>query len=178
MSCAAVRTKSRVARSLEVSGDRSTSPPQVLVAAGPTGLPKLWVRKLRDTFAIHELTDPADLQPSLVSLKPDILLLDLTIPQLGGIHSLSSLQQLSPSTKIVLLAGHPDKKEWLSGLRAGAWGYCEKAGAPGLLKTVLETVHKGEVWVSRTLVADMIEELSSIHESRQTNKINRSVTGK
>jgi DNA-binding NarL/FixJ family response regulator len=165
MNSAAVRIKGRVLRNQEVF-DSTKRPATVLVAAWPVGLPKLWVRKLRGLFAVHELTDPAELEHRLVTLEPDILLLDITIPQFGGIHSLSGIQRLSPSTKIVLLTDRLDKKEWLSGLRAGAWGYCKKAGQPDLLKEALKTIQKGEVWASRALVAEMIEELVSVCASR------------
>lgn len=172
MNSAAVRTKGRGLRSQEVSGD-THRPATILVAAWPTGLPKLWVRKLREDFTVYELADPAELEHSLAILEPAILLLDITIPRFGGIHSLPAIQRVSPSTKIVLLTDRTDKKEWLSGLRAGAWGYCKKAGEPGLMKKVLNAVRSDEVWADRTLVADMIEELASIFESRnQDSKAN------
>lgn len=104
-------------------------------------------------------------------MRPDVLLLDLSSPVFGGFHEVPALRRLSASTKIVLLTDAPDRKEWLSGLKAGAWGYCEKSGGPALLKKVVETMQHGEVWTSRALVAEMIEELASILDSKKHKKV-------
>ena len=177
MNSIAVRTNGRPKRPHGVA-DRPNIPTQILVAAEPVALPPGWGRGLKAWAALHHVGDETQMKRSLKSMRPDVLLLDLSSPLFGGFHKMRSLRRLSASTKIVLLTDHPDRKEWLSGLKAGAWGYCEKADEPGLLKKVLETVQAGEVWASRTLVADMIEDMASILESRQTKRVYQRVTGR
>jgi DNA-binding NarL/FixJ family response regulator len=145
-------------------------PTKILVAAEPAALPPGWGRGLKAWSALHHVADQAQLKRSLKSMRPDVLLLDLSSPLFGGFHEIPSLRRLSASTKIVLLTDSPDRKEWLSGLKAGAWGYCEKNGGPALLKKVVETMQHGEIWASRALVADMIEELASILDSKKHKK--------
>lgn len=102
----------------------------------------------------------------MADLKPDILLLDLALPRLGGIKGVLATRNLSPETKIVLLARSPNAKELISVLRAGAWGYCEKDIDPSLLKKAVVRVQKGEVWLKRNLVPHLIEELARLTRRR------------
>jgi DNA-binding NarL/FixJ family response regulator len=103
----------------------------------------------------------------MASLKPTILLLDLALPNLGGVGGIRAIQRLSPPTKIVLLTGTPDEKEGISALKAGARGYCNTDIDAALLKKAVEMVQKGEIWVARKLIPHLLEELASLTERRQ-----------
>jgi two-component system nitrate/nitrite response regulator NarL len=102
----------------------------------------------------------------VADLNPDILLLDLALPRLGGIKGILAIRNLSPETKIVLFARSPNAKEGISVLRAGAWGYCEKEIDPLLLKKAVVRVQKGEVWLKRNLIPHLIGELARLTRRR------------
>jgi DNA-binding NarL/FixJ family response regulator len=69
---------------------------------------------------------------------------------------------LSPSTNIVLFAKTPTAKEGIAVLKAGARGYCNKDLDPAILPKAVSMVMNGEVWVKRSLMSPLIEELSSL----------------
>jgi two-component system nitrate/nitrite response regulator NarL len=140
------------------------SSPLVLIASAVSSVRKAW-REGAQAFAAVEVADHGQLLCCLTPRPPAILLLDLDLPQLGGMAGVSGLRALQPATKIVVLAGTPDEKEGLIALKLGAQGYCDRAIAPSLLGKALEAVHNGEVWVGRKLTSHLLDELSALTEA-------------
>lgn len=138
----------------------------VLVAASAKASWARWSRALRGDFGVREAAKLEDLKHSLETLKPDILLLDLPFPGLGGVEGLHALRSLSRATKIIFLAEHPDPKEWLTALKSGVRGYCGAGSDPALIRKVVESVSMGEIWANRKMVPNLIEELALLTERR------------
>jgi DNA-binding NarL/FixJ family response regulator len=76
------------------------------------------------------------------SLRPDVLVLDLKLPGLGGLDVLRRLDPNQPPAVIVLTASH-DEEELLDAARLGARGIVLKAMAPRVLEDCIRTVHAG-----------------------------------
>ena len=138
--------------------------PLVLIASGLSGLRKRWRQALDGAFALHEVTDRSSLERSLTNRRPVALLLDLDLPELGGIRGVAAIQRLRPATRLVLLTHRPDEREGITALKAGARGYCDRDIDPGLLKKALAVVQQGEVWVGRKLIPHLLEELTALTE--------------
>jgi DNA-binding NarL/FixJ family response regulator len=137
----------------------------VLIASPKEGVRKRWRQALERITAVQEVATRAALERSLADLTPAVLLLDLAIPQLGGISGLRALQRRSRATRIILFTGTPDEEEGIAALLAGARGYVTTGTDPALIRKAVETVQKGEIWVRRDLVPHLLEEL--------TNRTNR-----
>jgi DNA-binding NarL/FixJ family response regulator len=140
------------------------SAPLVLIASSVSSVRRAW-REGAGAFAAVEVADHGQLLCCLTPRPPAILLLDLDLPQLGGMEGVSGLRALQPATRIIVLSGHPDEKEGLVALKIGAQGYCDRAIAPALLGKALEAVHNGEVWVGRKLTSHLLDELSALTEA-------------
>jgi DNA-binding NarL/FixJ family response regulator len=140
------------------------SAPLVLIASSVSSVRKAW-REGAHAFAAVEVADHGQLLCCLTPRAPAILLLDLDLPNLGGMKGVSGLRALQPATKIVVLAGQPDEKEGLVALKIGAQGYCDRGIAPALLGKALEAVNNGEVWVGRKLTSHLLDELSALTEA-------------
>jgi len=138
----------------------------VLIATSTARARKQWTQALEGMCTVLVVAERDSLDRSLGDLKPDILLLDLALPRLGDLEGVLALRDMSPATKIVLFARSPSVKEGLSLLRAGAWGYCEKAIDPRHLKKAVLMLQKGEVWVKRNLVPHLIGELARLTSHR------------
>lgn len=138
--------------------------PLVLIASSVSSVRRAW-REGAQAFAAVEVADHGQLLCCLTPRPPAILLLDLDLPQLGGMEGVRGLRALQPATKIVVLTGHPDEKEGLAALKMGALGYCDRSIAPALLGKALEAVQNGEVWVGRKLTSHLLEELSALNEA-------------
>ena len=95
-------------------------------------------------------------------LKPDVTLLDISLPGMGGIEVLPIIIQKSPGTKVLMLTATSDDGTILKALKAGARGYLSKdTTSQGLIKSI-KVVHKGDMWIERKLVGRIFEENGSV----------------
>jgi two-component system nitrate/nitrite response regulator NarL len=139
----------------------------VLIASADAELRQQWAHGLQNAYTIHEVSDQVDLKRCMTNSRPAVLLLDLDLPQIGGVKGVSAIQRLSPSTKIILFAGTHDEKEGISALKCGAKGYCKKEIEPSQLRKAVEVVQKGEMWVGRKTICQLLAELCSFTETGQ-----------
>lgn len=95
-------------------------------------------------------------------LQPDLILLDLSMPSLGGLDALPALRKLVPSARVLILTMHDDPQYLRQALKHGASGYVLKKAADAELLSAIHTVLRGEVYVhpsmTRTLLEDMLPE--------------------
>lgn len=146
--------------------DRGSTTALVLIAGLDAGSRKQWREGLQGKFAMHEVADRPALEQSLGGLNPAILLLDLAWRHFGGIGNLPAIQKLNPKTKIILLTDAPNEKEGVSALKAGAKGYCEKGMPPFLIGKAVEMVQANQIWVGRSVVPHLLEELAALSTHR------------
>ncbi|MEW6404822.1 MAG: response regulator transcription factor [Chloroflexota bacterium] len=98
-------------------------------------------------------------------LQPDLILLDLSMPSLGGLDALPLLRKLTPSARILILTMHDDPQYLRQALKKGASGYVLKKAADTELLSAIRAVLRGEVYVhpsmTRILLEDMLPESES-----------------
>lgn len=103
-------------------------------------------------------------------LKPEILIVDLSLPGLDGIEVTRQVRQRVPTTRVIVLSMHADEGYVVAALRSGAWGYVLKeAGAEELLEAV-DKVMDGRHYISRALPADEIRRLAEKSGSRAKDR--------
>lgn len=95
-------------------------------------------------------------------LQPDLILLDLSMPSLGGLDVLPTLRKLTPLARILILTMHDDPQYLRQALKHGASGYVLKKAADVELLSAMRAVLRGEVYVhpsmTRILLEDMLPE--------------------
>ena len=94
---------------------------------------------------------------------PDIILLDINMPG-GGLTAAEAISTSYPVVKIIVLTGSDDKDVVVSALKAGAHAYVLKGVAARELNSILHTVYAGEGYVSPSLAAHLLSEISSPHK--------------
>ena len=96
------------------------------------------------------------------SLQPDLVLLDVSMPGLGGLETLPLLRKIAPQTRILILTMHDDESYLRQALRDGASGYVLKRAADTELLSAIRSVMRGEIYVhpslTRTLLDDILPE--------------------
>ena len=97
---------------------------------------------------------------------PDIILLDINIPG-GGLHAAQMIANAFPVVKIIMLTASPDEDHVLSALKVGVSAYVLKGVAARELVGILHTVQAGESYVTPTLAASLLMELTSSTEGEQ-----------
>lgn len=101
-------------------------------------------------------------------LQPDLILLDLSMPALGGLDALPALRKLVPSTRILILTMHDDPQYLRQALKHGASGYVLKKAADVELLSAMRSVLRGEVYVPPSMTRILLEDM--LPESRSGDK--------
>jgi DNA-binding NarL/FixJ family response regulator len=86
-------------------------------------------------------------------LKPDVVLLDVSTPEIDGIQAIVPIRQKSPHTKPLMLTATSDDTAIFECLKAGAKGYLSKNSSASDLSKAIKAVHRGELWVERKLMS-------------------------
>jgi len=93
------------------------------------------------------------------TLRPDILLLELHLPGTNGLEVLKRLGSLNVETRTVLLTASIERGQMRTALVRGAWGVLFKHTATDLLTKCIRQVSRGEYWVGRDSVGDLVDAL-------------------
>jgi DNA-binding NarL/FixJ family response regulator len=105
-------------------------------------------------------------------LSPDIVFLDIAMPELNGLEAAARIKKEYPSVRTVILSMHTDEEYVIQALKSGASGYLLKDSAPGELRLTVDTIMKGEIYVSPSISRDVINEyLSRQKRSMQPEEI-------
>ncbi len=100
-------------------------------------------------------------------LKPDIILLDISMPILNGIDAAAKLSTLVPSSKLIFVTMHTGAEYVSEAFRAGASGYVLKRAAASELLTAIREVSKGRHYVSPLVTRETIEFLLASAKTEQ-----------
>ena len=92
------------------------------------------------------------------SLRPDIILMDIQMPDLNGIEATKQIKKLAPETAVLALTMHEDEQYFFEMLHAGASGYVPKRAAPDELLTAIRTVARGEVFLYPSLATRLVKD--------------------
>ena len=126
---------------------------------------------------VGEAADGAQAVVLARATQPDVVLLDLVMPLLGGIEAAPQIIACSPHTRVIILTSFGEEDKLLPAIRAGAHGYLLKDIPPTDLVHAVRAAHAGKVQlhpdVARTLMAVAGREVppgNPERESRQGNK--------
>ena len=95
---------------------------------------------------------------------PDVVLLDISMPERSGIDALTDIRSGSSTTRILMLSMHPEDQYAIRCLREGADGYLTKESAPELLLDAIRKIHSGGKYVSPMLAERLA---SNLHGERE-----------
>jgi DNA-binding NarL/FixJ family response regulator len=97
-------------------------------------------------------------------LRPDILLLDLAMPQLPGLEVLRELVEMRQAIQVILLTAKIEKPQLLEALQLGARGILLKDSAPNDLVKAVHAVAAGQYWIGQSAVASLVEVINLLNE--------------
>lgn len=148
----------------------------VMIASTHDECLTLWKQGLRsfadDNLLMGKLVD-GRLQTLIADVNdrtPQILLLDIRLIELDGSYNIIALRRLCSGTKTIVMTGDiAEDLEWKL-LKAGIRGCCRNDIEPELLKQVVKSVKKGELWIRRTLTSRLIDELGNGHTKIKTHQ--------
>ena len=104
-----------------------------------------------------------------LSIRPDVCLIDMRMPDDGGIIATEAIRQALPSAKIVLMTATPDEEGALAAARTGADGYLDKNVDPGRLPQVVKAVAAGQAAYPRRLTHSLLRAIRQADPERLGN---------
>ena len=102
-------------------------------------------------------------------LKPDVIVVDVSMPLLNGIEAVRRLKRAGVSAKVVILSMHGDVEVAIEALRAGASGYVLKHSAAESLSQAIREVLEGRLYVSPRISRDVMAAV--MESSQRTDKL-------
>lgn len=115
-----------------------------LVRAGIRAL----VEKIEGVVVVAEAGKGSEALELVEKLKPNLMLLDITMPDGGGFDVLDHVTKKYPEIKVIVLTVHDAGEYAIRALREGAAGFLPKSAASIELEQAIETVIRGEVYIS------------------------------
>lgn len=110
---------------------------------------------------VGEGRNVADAISVSADLRPDVLVLDISMPDGSGLRAIPEVIERSPSTRILMLSVHENLEYVVASMRAGAHGYLRKDSAPTELRAAVRAVHGGELVLSADISRQVAESLRS-----------------
>ena len=100
------------------------------------------------------------------TLKPDVAVLDLTMPLLNGLDAAREIRKVSPETRMIILTRHTEEQYVVEGLRAGVNGFLLKTKAASILVQAIRDVSAGALYVSHALSPEVLQTYLAREELR------------
>ncbi|ACL19287.1 two component transcriptional regulator, LuxR family [Desulfitobacterium hafniense DCB-2] len=131
---------------------------------------KMILNSQKDMVVIGEADSGAAAIAKIKEINPDIILLDISMPDMSGLQALEKLSKVS-SAKILMLTMHADEKYLQEALKSGASGYVLKQAADTELLQAIRDVAGGEIYLDSSLAQNLVK---SMYSPRKDN--NRSAS--
>lgn len=122
---------------------------------------KMLLENERDVEIMGEAASASEAIEVAVRLKPDVVLMDIGLPDLSGIDATREIKKRASQVAIVALTIHEDEEYFFKMLEAGASGYVPKRAAPEELITAIRAAASGQVYLypslAKLLVRDFLD---------------------
>jgi DNA-binding NarL/FixJ family response regulator len=147
-----------------------TAPIRIVIADDHPVVRRGLTQFIADEDGLEIVAECADGQAALEAVTrfaPDVLIVDLQMPQLDGIEVLRRLSALPSPPATVLLAGNISDDEVIAAMRLGVKGVVLKEMAPALLVACIRKVATGGTWLEKEAVGRAMEKMLRHEQSRQ-----------
>ncbi len=108
---------------------------------------------------VAEAQDGAEAVTLACSAQPDVILMDIVMPELGGVEAIRQIVQAQPSSRIIALTMYREEQYMLDAIRAGARGYLLKTIDAKELIAAIEAVCRGDYLIDPIIAARVLSEL-------------------
>jgi len=127
-----------------------------LIRAGLRAL----LQEVAEISVVGEAEDGYAALRRISELKPDIVLMDISLPGLSGLEVTRQVQEISPTTRVLVLTVHEDEGMLRESIRAGAHGYILKRAVDSDLLQAIRVVSQGDMYIFPSLTSALVKDLS------------------
>jgi len=120
---------------------------------------------------IGEAGDGLELLKLLCTMAPDLVILDISMPNLRGIEAVSRITKHHPKLKVLILTMHKDRTYLHQAIAAGADGYLLKEDADPDLFSAIERIRQGKIYVSPHLAEGMLDDWAGMRRGEVNSSL-------
>jgi len=106
-------------------------------------------------------------------VKPDIVLMDINMPQLNGLEALERIKAMDPAAKVIMLTIHQDREYLFKALELGAMGYVLKDAEAKVLIESVRSVYNGQNYIEPSMAKELGSEFKRIKSNPRTEPQNQ-----
>jgi DNA-binding NarL/FixJ family response regulator len=121
---------------------------------------RLLIDGLPDFEVVAEVGNGIDAVEQARKLQPELALLDISMPRMGGLEAAAAMRVASPGTRVIVLSMHASEQHFAAALKAGATGYVIKDAAVNELAEALRAVAGGDHYVSARISGAVMQSLA------------------
>jgi DNA-binding NarL/FixJ family response regulator len=121
-----------------------------------------------DITVVGQASDGAEALRLARQLRPDVVLMDLKMPNVDGVEAIERIRGELPETHVLILTTYADEEYIMDGIRAGARGYLLKDASPDELVRAIRIVARGESLLQPTVAARVLDKLSELMTADET----------
>ncbi len=121
-----------------------------------------------DIEVVGEAANAADAIQGVIKVKPDVVLMDISLPDFDGIAATVKILEVLPDTKVIAVTMHMEEVYLLKFLNAGGRGYVHKSAADRDLLKAIHVVRSGEIFLSSAGVQVMANQYVNNENSGET----------
>ena len=106
-------------------------------------------------------------------LRPDVVLMDLVMPEMDGIEATKRIRSICPDTKVIVLTSFTEDDKLFPSIKAGAMGYLLKNVSPEDLVNAIKAAHRGEAQLNPEIARRLMEEVSKRSSTSSEEELTR-----
>jgi len=137
---------------------------------------RLLLETQHDIKVIADAANGRDAVRQVAQLCPDVVIMDIAMPELNGIEATRQIREVCPSTQVVILSIYSTKEHIFRALQVGARGYLLKESAGVEVINAVRDVHAGQRYLSRKIsdrvVDEYIQQRKAVGESSPLERLN------
>jgi len=122
-----------------------------------------------DMAVVGEAADGKEALEKVYQIHPDVVLMDIAMPGLGGLEATAEIKRISPQTHVLILTMHENREYIHPILKAGASGYLLKKAAGAELVTAIRAIQSGGAYLDPALTPAVIEQYLAKDGSTSTS---------
>jgi DNA-binding NarL/FixJ family response regulator len=119
---------------------------------------RLLIETQSDMKVVSEASNGREAARQVLRTSPDVVIMDLAMPELNGVEATRQIRENCPATKVIILSMHSSSEHIFQALKAGAHGYLLKESAGMEVISAIRVVHSGKRYLSEKIGDQMIDE--------------------
>src|SRR6185312_8750441 len=118
-----------------------------------------------DIQIVGEAQDGVEAVDRTLELLPDVILMELRLPNVDGLTVLRTLHTRAPQAKVILFTASENKEDFIEAMKLGCCGILPKDASPVMIVKSIQKVQAGEIWLDSNTTAAVIRQFAAPMDS-------------